>query len=497
MLNIGWASRDVSMEGPVLITGQAFERISEGVLDPTTVTALVMEGGGDYVVFLSGDFTGGEGSFLAELQEAVKEKIPGFNKDKLIFHVTHTHTAPRFMLELKGYDKAPTDRVDVIHAQKYRAFLKEKTVAAIVEAWENRRPGSYAYGYSTAAVAQQRRVTYFVDRGANNKKGDTFAVNGHGVMYGNTNDPDFDSYEGPTDSNVNLLYTFDEAGKLTGAIINVPCPSQCSEREIMTSADYWNEVRQLIREQYGDIYILPQCAAAGDLSPHPLHYKAAWERRLKLKYGEFRQDVLEPQRYWNRRDLAEKIAHAFHECYQWAAKETYTDGPVVHTTKILELERWQITEAEYANAKESYALLQQQAFVCTDDPYADFRENTKLGCNLRRYELLLETYEKNAKPVATEIHVVRVGELAFVTCPFELYLAYQHRIQARSPFAQTFLVQLTVADTGESFGYLPTQRAAENKGYSAIVYSCYVSPTGGQMLVEEAVKELQSLWERN
>ena len=493
-MNIGWASRDVSMDGPVLITGQAHERISRGMLDPTTVTVLVMEDGGDYVVFLSGDFTVGEGSFLTELQEAVKGKIPGFDGDKLIFHVTHTHTAPRFMLDMKGYDKAPTDRVELIAPKKYRAFLKEQMTDAIAEAWENRKPGSFAYGYSTAAVAQQRRVTYFNDKGVDSKKGDTFAVNGHGVMYGNTNQPDFDSYEGPADSNVNLLYTFGENDQLTGAIINVPCPSQCSEQEYLTSADYWNEVRQLIREKYGDIYILPQCAAAGDLSPHVLHYKEAWWRRLKLKYGDFRKDLIHPQRYWGRRDLAEKIVHAFEECYGWAAKEKYADGPVVHVTKKLKLERWKITEEEYENLKENYALLQQQAFVATDDPYGDFKENTKLGSNLRRYEAVLENYEKNGKPVVTEIHVVKVGDIAFATCPFELYLAYQHRIQARSPFVQTFLVQLTVADTGESFGYLPTERAAQNKGYSAIVFSCNVSPAGGQTLVEETLGELHRLW---
>ena len=47
MIQIGWASRDVSREGPVFITGQAHERISKKKLDPTTITALVMEDGGD------------------------------------------------------------------------------------------------------------------------------------------------------------------------------------------------------------------------------------------------------------------------------------------------------------------------------------------------------------------------------------------------------------------------------------------------------------------
>ena len=89
--------------------------------------------------------------------------------------------------------------------------------------------------------------------------------------------------------------------------------------------------------------------------------------------------------------------------------------------------------------------------------------------------------------------MLRIGDIAFVTNPFELYLAYQHRIQARSPFVQTFMVELTASSVGSGFGYLPTKRAAENKGYSAIMFSCHVAPEGGQTLVEEMLKELNQM----
>jgi hypothetical protein len=65
-----------------------------------------------------------------------------------------------------------------------------------------------------------------------------------------------------------------------------------------------------------------------------------------------------------------------------------------------------------------------------------------------------------------------------------------HRIQARSPFEQTFIVQLA-GDGGGS--YLPTKRGKENRGYSANHYSCKVSPKGGQELVDETVKILKKL----
>ena len=46
MMNIGWASADVTPDRPALITGQAHERISKYVLDPITITALDRKSGG-------------------------------------------------------------------------------------------------------------------------------------------------------------------------------------------------------------------------------------------------------------------------------------------------------------------------------------------------------------------------------------------------------------------------------------------------------------------
>jgi len=204
MVNIGWASADVTPERPVLITGQAHERISRFVLDPITVTVLVMESGGDYVTFVSGDFVSWESSFLTELKAAAEDAIPGFRGDKIILNATHTHTSPRYQRNT-GYDLAPTDGLSFIPPREYRAFLLAKMVAAIEQAYTGRKPGSFTYGYSHAAVGLQRRVTYFNDRSVNNKKGNTYGVNGHGQMYGKTNMEDFDSYEGPVDTFVNLL----------------------------------------------------------------------------------------------------------------------------------------------------------------------------------------------------------------------------------------------------------------------------------------------------
>jgi hypothetical protein len=42
--------------------------------------------------------------------------------------------------------------------------------------------------------------------------------------------------------------------------------------------------------------------------------------------------------------------------------------------------------------------------------------------------------------------------------------------------------------------YLPTARAVEGGGYSAIIQSNQVGPEGGRMLVDESVGMLKELW---
>ncbi|HQC52785.1 MAG TPA: hypothetical protein PLE92_06595, partial [Lentisphaeria bacterium] len=54
-IKIGWASRDISTTAPVDIPGQFHMRISEGIQDPITITALVLDNGVDLVIFLTAD----------------------------------------------------------------------------------------------------------------------------------------------------------------------------------------------------------------------------------------------------------------------------------------------------------------------------------------------------------------------------------------------------------------------------------------------------------
>lgn len=84
--------------------------------------------------------------------------------------------------------------------------------------------------------------------------------------------------------------------------------------------------------------------------------------------------------------------------------------------------------------------------------------------------------------------MLRLGDVAMATNPFELFLDYGIQIKGRGKAVLTFISQLTC----DYQGYLPTRRAVAGGDYSAVNHT--VGPRGGQVLVDETVKTLDSLW---
>ncbi len=485
-LKVGWASRNISTDKPIGILGQMYLRISTGILDPLTLTALTIDNEADSAIFLSVDCIVIHSALVKAIRKQVMTLDPSIPASKIIMNATHTHTSGDFYVGFSDFPGAVN--VERMPGKEYFEFVVAQAADAIVEAWRNRKPGGVAWGYGYAVVGQQRRALYF-DGSGKSKEG---AGSARAVMYGDTNNPDFGGYETGADPFVNLLYTFDKNNRLTGAIINVPAPSQSSENRSKLSADYWNEVRIALKKEYGDINILPQCAAAGDLSPRILHYKKAEARRFKLKYGSKEsKDMAE------RKDIAERISSAFTETLAWAKADIRRNLPIKHISETVELPRMRITKEQYE------AELKTLEFLSKREPQKDGTPLERLkadsgGAIVRAIgELIIERYNNQDKEpnLPMELHVVQIGDIAFASNRFELFMDYMHMIQARSPFEQTFIIQLAGSEVGDNefTTYLPTQRAADNKGYGAVHHSSCVGPEGGKKLVDETVRVLNKL----
>jgi len=493
-IKIGWAKRDISTTEAVNINGQMYLRLSEGIHDPIMVTALCIDGGEgqDAAIFVSCDVTSIISDALVLAREKVAARNPEIPVQNMVLNATHSHSSSA---TFNTAEKSPDGR-DIYPGAKYREFYTDQICDAVCEAWEKRADGGIAYGYGYAVVGHSRRTIYMEDQGKANPL--SAAPNGFGVMYGNTKKDSFSHYEAGADHFLNAMFTVDSQDKLTGIVVNVPCPSQLCEHFTKLSADYWNEVREAVAKEFGpDVFVLGQCAAAGDLSPRTLHYKAAQARRMELKY-DLPYDPKGPMHQYNkvmseRLDIAERIMDGLRDIYGWAMKDIQHDVVVRHVVNKVPLRRRIITEADKVWCEENIETMKAMIPDPAESTPEEFRvAKSRYDSYKNRNLRALQRYEdqKSDPTIGYDIHVTQVGEIAFASNPFELYQDFMHRIQARSPFIQTFITQLA-GDGGAC--YVPTKRGEFNKGYSASIFCNIVGSEGGQDLVEYTLSVLNQL----
>jgi len=454
---IGAAQASITPERPISLSGQFRNRIANTVLSPCTANVLALESREngkpvDCAILVSLDVVS-----LRDTQEKFRSylvnRLPEFDTNKLFLAATHTHTGPTLAQNnFSDYGKA-------MQPQEYVPFMLERMGDAVVKAWESRKPGAVAWGLGHAVVGANRRVSY---------------ANGTAVMYGSTSVPHFRGLEGWEDHAVDILFFYDANRKLVATTIAVPCPAQTVEGISQVSADYWHPVREILRKKHGsDLVVLGFCAPAGDQVPRPMLRKAAEARMLKLRKSDRMQEI------------ARRITNTFEETLEVTQNDIRTDVPFAHRVERFEVPGRKLTEKEYAEAKQGYA---EWSVKPTTDPNAYART--------RWYKRTLDRYEEQQKadPKGTiEMHVLRIGDTAFATNPFELFVDYAMQIQGRSPAGQTVLVQLA-SPVGTKNSYLPSERAVKGGGYSAVPQSSPIGPEGGQILVERTLAAIKTLF---
>ncbi|MBI5831811.1 MAG: hypothetical protein HZB16_05775 [Armatimonadetes bacterium] len=480
-LRIGWSQADITPHRPVALRGQFNLRLATRVQDPLTLTALALSSDDDQAILVSIDSCSVDDEVLAGARAMLAERLPDFDPRKLIVCATHTHTAPfggSGEALQKDEDHLAAIRArypDYMTAAEYGALLTMALADACCQAWAARAAGFVAWGYSHAVVGENRRVRTFDDSA---------------TMYGSTSAAEFSHIEGHVDHGVNLLFTYDAKRALTGVLVNLACPSQASESgQDFISADFWHDAREELRRRHGSgLFILPQCSAAGDQSPHRLIGTRAEARMLRLKYGD---GVGRPLNAALRRDLARRIAGAVDDAEPAVRADMREKVAFGHQSLDLDLPHWDLSLAEYdALGQEIAALGEQLAELGDCDPLG--AQFTALHCRRAWCQRAARRYEHPLPGVRAEVNVVRLGEIALVTAPFEFYLDFGDRIKGRSAAEQTFVVQLTSLASGGC--YLPTERAAAGLSYGAVPASCRVAPAGGQMVVEAAVRTIAELF---
>ncbi len=490
-IKIGWSEVDITPNRKIGLDGQFFERVTDVVESPISVTGFALESGNDQMIICSCDLVAITYQLNKMVMDILKDRLP-ISIDKVIVTCIHDHTSYTYTRKKRlpgssddiirrympdGVSYVPNVQTsDAMDPDEALEFLSVKIAQAAVFAWENRKEACYAHAFGRAAVGFCRRVVY---------------MDGTAKMWGDTNSKDFDRLEGGNDTGIEMMFTFDEQKRVSGVVANIACPAQVVEHRSFISSDYWGKVKANLREKYGeDFKVLGLCSAAGDQAPRDLIRFTPGEIPTNDPNIEHAYDIprrADPSMFdlSGLRLVGKRIANEISAVFEERNFEILSEGVLIHETATINMPVRRVSKEEY----ESSVAFMVDFFRKNGNKDFTFEEEAKLHLyagTIGRYEI-----QDTVPFLPEEVHFIRFNDVAFATNPYELFLDFGNRIRALSKAKQTFLIQLACA----ADGYLPTETAEKGGHYSAYVTSGTTDHTGGDYLVEESVKHINRMFE--
>ena len=479
-LRIGWAEGDITPPTTkrIPLRGQYYLRLADADApyhSRLKFVALAIQNGDDYLLMGCIDNVTVWQPFVDRVRARVKELAPEIAPERIFMGCIHTHSAPG--IRPSGTKKAADmerEHPDMWGPNEYSDYALDIVAGAYVSAWKSRMPGGVCRAFGKARVGHCRLARY---------------ADGSTEMYGDTSRPDFVGMLEGEDDGVEMLFTVDADGRKTGLVLNVACPSQVMEANQQVSSDFAGATREKLKGIYGAGFrMIYQIGAAGCQSPRDL------VRRGRTEPDGWHDDMVQL--------LSDRLVACVTEARPSAV---FKDAVVRHESRTVRVPMRRVSDAEVAAAKKSLDELQRKwpgdsawkdflALVHANEakggpgPY-DSKLHPYAVMDVDRAVLRRAAEQDSVRDLSFEMHIARIGDVAFVTCPFELYLAYGQVIKARSAAAQTFVVTKCGSE-----GYLPTEASERSVGYSGGINVGKVGHEGGFRFCDLAVEGINEMF---
>jgi len=435
-IKVGAASKTINARIGDWAQGAGVARRTTAIHDDLEANAVYLSDGSTQLLILSCDLAGLDAALTTRAREAISSAT-GIPARHVLISCTHTHGGPSV---LKTNYLMP---VDEDYLKRLEDWLVELAQASVKSA----HPGKLGWGKGVLQIGFNRRVCW---------------ADGTHTMHGNTKRPDFAGLEGPDDPQHLVLSVADLSGKPVAVLYHNTTHPTLFYGAGLFSADFPGVARKILRAKLGAIPILYLNGAQGDIAIN---------------------DLLHPTKE-SREDTLQRIGRAVaEETLQQLAAINYDEHPrLAHAFEDLRVKVRLPEPGQLAEARKILARIDA-------------------GEEIRGQEMIMafgtvhlqECFGKN--PTDTlPVHVLRIGDVALVTEPCELYCQFGLDIKRRSPAPITAVVGLTDGYAG----YCPTIYGILGGGYSGRAISwTRLEPNAGYLIVESAGKLLNSVWRQS
>lgn len=417
--------------------------VATNVHDELHARCLVLDDGSTKLVFVVADTI----SLVRDVWDEAKEKLEadtGIPASHMMFSATHTHSSV-----------APVSSPD--GSLHYRALLISRVVDGVKRALNNLEPARIAWGAGTLPqwVGNRR---WLLREGVTNPN--PFGGKDRVVMNpGSLLVPRLAGPAGPTNPEAYCLSVQATDGRQIALMANYWLHYVGGVKREDLSADYFGEFCRLVEEALGApcVGILAN-GPCGDVNSNDYSGKTPAVKyepyeKIKLVAGDLAQEVLRVHETLTYQDWVPLNAAA-------------SDLELAVRRPTPEMIEW----AEGILAKPKDAAPAHRL----EQPYA---------------ERVMSLREAKPDTIQAYIQAVRIGDLGIASIPFEVFTETGLDIKARSPFKDTFTIELA----NGSYGYLPTPKQLDLGGYETWLGTNRVEREASVKITEKILELLGTL----
>jgi hypothetical protein len=421
----------------------------QGVHDPLYARAVALDDGATPVIIITADSIGysnallGPGrNFTAEVRQRIQQRT-GVPAQQIMLACSHAHSTPetcdlRRLLDTPGV--APWLEVVI-----------DQLASAASIAFAHRKPGKLKPGAGQVhGLSRNRRVL----------GPDGRIISGPEVTPAR-NDLTF----GPLDPEVGVLLFESDDGTERTVLANFACHPVTVQVQPQVSADFPGAAMALVERT------LPRCSnslflqgACGDINPIRNTTDFDDVERYGLMLG---SEVVK---------IAAQLS---------APNYPTVTGPITVRSETVWLAARDLPAR--APSQQAYAEAAQQVAAASND-----EERSRWVRQQRMAEETLVLIDRGNDPIPAEVQVMRLGEVALVALPGELFVELGLAIKQRAAAPHTFVIGYT----NDWIGYLTPPQAWQQGGYEVSPGPwTRVGPEGGPQLVEKALQLIDKLWD--